>query len=170
MSYDKQKVILGLLKISVDGTALGYSRGGSSFTVNRVIHHIAADGDLGDTTNAHILDEERPTLVVNQLVVDPAIFLKLFPAAANSSGTLSPTGKIVSADYHDVVAVAKTKEGKFVRITLNDAINKGNISWTFNDRDEVVTSVTYEATYAERTDLFTYPGSPYTIEFLDSLT
>ena len=128
MSYDKQKVILGLLKISVDGTALGYSRGGSSFTVNRVIHHIAADGDLGDTTNAHILDEERPTLVVNQLVVDPAIFLKLFPAAANSSGTLSPTGHIASADYHDVVAVAKTKEGKFVRITLNDAINKGNKS------------------------------------------
>ena len=164
MSMSKQEVILGLLKVTVDGTNLGYSRGANRFTVNRVFHAINANGDMGDTVNSEILDEERATLSINQLTMKPEEFILLFPASANASGTLTPTGTVSHADYHTVVALAKTKEGKTVTITLNNAFCKSNIDWQFNERDEVVTNITFEACYAVQADLWAYTA-PYSIVF-----
>lgn len=164
MSMSKQEVILGLLKVTVDGTNLGYSRGANRFTVNRVFHAINANGDMGDTVNSEILDEERATLSINQLTMKPEEFILLFPAAANESGTLTPTGTVASSDYHTVTALAKTKEGKTVTITLNNAFCKSNIDWQFNERDEVVTNITFEACYAVQSDLWEYTA-PYSIAF-----
>ena len=164
MTMSKQEVILGLLKVTVDGTNLGYSRGANRFTVNRVFHAINANGDMGDTVNSIIIDEERATLSINQLTMTPAEFIKLYPAAANDNGTLTPTGSVTSTDYHEVVALAKTKEGKTVTITLHNAFCKSNIDWNFNERDEVVSNITYEACYAVQTDLWDYTA-PYNIVF-----
>lgn len=164
MTMSKQEVILGLLKVTVDGTNLGYSRGANRFTVNRVFHAINANGDMGDTVNSIIIDEERATLSINQLTMTPEEFIKLYPAAANDNGTLTPTGSVASTDYHEVVALAKTKEGKTVTITLHNAFCKSNIDWNFNERDEVVSNITYEACYAVQTDLWDYTA-PYNIVF-----
>lgn len=164
MTMSKQEVILGLLKCTVDGTNLGYSRGANRFTVNRVFHAIKANGDMGDTVNTEILDEERAVLTFNQLTMTPDEFVKIFPAASNTSGTLEPTGTVISTDYHEVVALAKTKEGKTVTITLHNAFCKSNIDWQFNERDEVVTNITFEACYAAQSDLWDYTA-PYSIVF-----
>ena len=157
MSYDKSLAILGICKVTVDGTDLGYSRGACSWTVQRVFHAIAANGDMGDTVNSEILDEERATLSLNQLIISAADFAKLYPAIADTT------------DYHTVVAIAKTKGGKYVRYTLNNAFVKSNIDWQFTERDEVVANIVYEACYAAKTDLWSYTA-PYTIEFLDTLS
>lgn len=164
MTMSKQEVILGLLKCTVDNTNLGYSRGANRFTVNRVFHAIKANGDMGDTVNSEILDEERATLSINQLTMTPDEFVLLFPAAKNTSGTLEPTGSVASTNYHEVVALAKTKEGKTVTITLHNAFCKSNIDWQFNERDEVVSNITFEACYAVQTDLWDYTA-PYSIVF-----
>lgn len=168
MTMSKQEVILGLLKVTVDGVNLGYSRGANRFTVSRVFHAIKANGDMGDTVNTEILDEERATLNINQLTMTPDEFVKIFPAAANSSGTLTPTGAVNDlTDYHTVVALAKTKEGKTVTITLNNAFCKSNIDWQFNERDEVVSNVQFEACYAVQSDLWDYTA-PYSIVFANA--
>lgn len=170
MSYDKSLAILGICKVTVDGTDLGYSRGACSWTVQRVFHAIAANGDMGDTVNSEILDEERATLSLNQLIISAADFAKLYPAVSEASGVVTPTGAVAdTTDYHTVVAVAKTKGGKYVRYTLNNAFVKSNIDWQFTERDEVVANIVYEACYAAKTDLWSYTA-PYTIEFLDTLS
>lgn len=164
MTMNKKDVILGLLQVKVGNTNLGYSRGANRFTVNRVFHAINANGDMGDTVESVIIDEERATLAINQLTMTPEEFILIFPAAQNTSGKLEPTGSVVAADYHDIEAIAKTKDGQTVKIELKNAISKSNIDWQFNERDEVVTNVTFEACYNQQTDIWDYEA-PYSITF-----
>ena len=56
-------------------------------------------------------------------------------------------GNISSADFHVVTWTGKTKGGNACKITLEDAINKGNLEWTLAEKDEVVPSVEFEACY-----------------------
>lgn len=170
MSYDKSLAILGICKVTVDATDLGYSRGACSWTVQRVFHSVTANGDMGDTVGSEILDEERATLSLNQLIISASDFKKLYPAVAEASGVITPTGAVNDTnDYHTVVAIAKTKGGKYVRYTLQNAFVKSNIDWQFNERDEVVANIVYEACYAAKNDLWSYTA-PYTIEFLNTLS
>lgn len=57
------------------------------------------------------------------------------------------TGAVISADFKTVKWVGKTKGGEEVTIQLNDAINTGNIEWTFAEKNDVVPSITFEACY-----------------------
>lgn len=61
------------------------------------------------------------------------------------------TGKAIeSTDYQDIVTwTGKTKDGREVIISLENAINLENLDWTLAEKDEVVAAVTYTATYLE---------------------
>lgn len=61
------------------------------------------------------------------------------------------TGKAIElTDYQDKVSwTGKTKDGREVIIELENAINLENIDWTLAEKDEVVSAVTYTATYLE---------------------
>ena len=61
------------------------------------------------------------------------------------------TGKAIElTDYQDKVSwIGKTKDGREVVITLENAINLENLDWTLAEKDEVVSAVTYTATYLE---------------------
>lgn len=61
--------------------------------------------------------------------------------------TLTSSGIVTEADFHNVTITGKTKGGNAVKITLENAINKGNIEWTFADKDEVVPAIELEACY-----------------------
>lgn len=61
------------------------------------------------------------------------------------------TGVIATTDYKDVKFVGKTKSGKPVTIELKNAINMGNIDWTFAEKDDLVAEIVLTATY-ENTD------------------
>jgi len=65
--------------------------------------------------------------------------------------TLTGTGAITSADFKTVKWVGKDKAGNAVTITLDNAINMGNIDWTFAEKDDTVAAVTFTACY-ENTD------------------
>lgn len=164
----KDNVLLGLSKVDVGGNNIGFSRGGSNFTVNRVFHDIKADGDMGTDKDSVILDEERATLTINMLETDFNKIAEVFPAMVVSQGVLTPTGTVVTTNFKDVICVAKRKNGKFVKITLKDAICKSNIVMQMNEKDEVVINAVFEATYAPRTDLWAYEA-PYKLEEVDSI-
>lgn len=59
------------------------------------------------------------------------------------------TGKVVDADYKTVSWTGKTKDGKSVTITLNNAINLGDIDWTFAEKDDTVPQIVFTSAYTE---------------------
>lgn len=74
------------------------------------------------------------------------------------------TGAVVNADFKDVKWVGKSKDGKAVTITLKDAINMGNIDWTFAEKNDVVANVTFTATYDNTDEMATSTAEPWTVE------
>ena len=64
-----------------------------------------------------------------------------------ASTTYLGNGEVISADFKTVKWVGKTKDGTGVTIELTNAINMGNIEWTFAEKDDTVPSVTFEACY-----------------------
>lgn len=62
--------------------------------------------------------------------------------------TITGTGGVIAAsDFHNLTWTGKTKGGQAIKITLENAINKGNLEWTLADRGEVVPAVEFEACY-----------------------
>ena len=57
-------------------------------------------------------------------------------------------GNISSDDFHVLTWTGKTKGGNACKITLTDAINKGNIDWALADKGEVVPNLAFEASYS----------------------
>lgn len=84
--------------------------------------------------------------------------------------TYGGTGAVVSADFKSVKWVGKTKGGKACTITLTNAINMGNIDWTFAEKDDVVPAVTFEAAYANTDAHISTTTEPWTIEVEDGVT
>lgn len=56
-------------------------------------------------------------------------------------------GNIASADFHVLTWTGKTKGGNACKITLENAINRGNIDWALADKNEVVPALEFEACY-----------------------
>lgn len=80
-------------------------------------------------------------------------------------------GNIATEDFHVLTWTGKTKGGKACKITLEDAINKGNIDWTLAEKDEVVPALEFEACYSNtdsQADETT--TSPWKIEIDGELT
>lgn len=57
-------------------------------------------------------------------------------------------GNITAEDFHILTWTGKTKGGNACKITLTDAINKGNIDWTLAEKNEVVPALEFEACYS----------------------
>ena len=164
---NSEKILLGYGTFFIDDVAVGLTRGGGQFTLERTIRHIGADGDHGSYKDRHVIDESKPKLKMNLLELMGDNLEKIYPAISrtettdnthyNSNGEVDPITtntvkgewSIDSNDYHTVKWVGKTKDGKSVIIKLFNAINLDNPDWALADKDEVVGSVTFEGTYPE---------------------
>lgn len=80
---------------------------------------------------------------------------------ASSDNIMTSTLKIVEGDYNDVKWVGKTKDGKAVTIKVENALNLDNLEWTLEDKNEVVPSLGFSATYDEATR----DTPPWDVEF-----
>lgn len=79
-------------------------------------------------------------------------------------------GNIAETDFHVITWTGKTKGGNACKITLEDAINKGNLEWTLAEKSEVVPAIEFEACYSntdKQADETT--ASPWKIEIDGSL-
>lgn len=56
-------------------------------------------------------------------------------------------GNIASEDFHVLTWTGKTKGGNACKITLENAINKGNLDWALAEKSEVVPALEFEACY-----------------------
>jgi len=152
------KIMLGIGTVSVGATPIGLTRGGSVFVVEREIRDIEADGDYGPVKGRQIIDREVAKLTVNALeLFTAANMTKFYPAASiTADPAVTPTGdiftgtlSIIAGDYNDVTWTGKTKDGKAVVITLENAMNVSGIEWTLEDKNEVVPSLEFVAHYGE---------------------
>lgn len=153
-----EKILLGYGVVSVGETPIGLTRGGSSFVVEREIRHIEADGDRGIVKNRTVIDSENAKLTVNALELFNATDMtKYYPGMSvapdvvdtPTKHTMTSTLKIVEGDYNDVTWTGKTKDGKAVTIKVENALNLSNLEWTLEDKNEVVPSLEFSATYDE---------------------
>ena len=144
------KILLGTGVFSVGGTAIGLTRGGGTFSLEREFRHIDADGDRGLVEGRQLIEREVPKLVVNGLdLFTAADLLKYYPALSNTAGTVTGTLAIAAGDYVDVTWVGKTKDGKACTITVQNALNLANLEWGLEDKSETVATLEYTGHYTE---------------------
>lgn len=159
-----EKIMLGYGTVTVGGTAVGMTRGGAVFSVERELRDIVADGDMGPVKGRKVIDRETAKLTVNALeLFTAANMTKYYPGTTLTTSTVSDsyTGglTILAGDYADVIFTGKTLDGKAVTITVKDALNTGNLEWTFEDKNEVNPSLEFTAHYTVNTT------APWTVVF-----
>ena len=86
------------------------------------------------------------------------------------SKVLTGTGAVTSGDFKSVKWVGQTKGGNAVTIIIPDAINIGNIEWTFAEKDDVVPSITFTGCYSNTDEASSSTAEPWTIEINGSDT
>jgi hypothetical protein len=166
-------IVLGYGVFSIGAVDIGLTRGGGAFNVEREMREIPADGDYGPVKGRISLDREVATLTVNALQLLPANLPKLYPATTNTnaagppvSDTIKSTLKVADGDYNTTVKwTGKTKGGRSVIITLENAINLEGIDWSLVDKDEVVPEVTFTATYLDSAR----ETAPWDIKYVDAV-
>ena len=145
-----EKILLGYGVVTVGATPIGLTRGGSSFMVERELREIEADGDRGPVKGRIVIDREVAKLTVNALELFTATDITMYyPGIDITTSTMTGTLEIAVGDYNDVTWTGATKDGKSVTITITDALNMSNIEWTLEDKNEVVPSLEFTATYDE---------------------
>ena len=146
-------IILGHGVFSIGGTDIALTRGGGMFAIEREYREIEADGDRGPVKGRIVIDTSRARLTMNVLEIIPENVPKLYPAmkheSAGGTDTITGTLEVVDTDYQTVTWTGRTKGGRAVIITLNNAICLENPEWPLEDKNEVVAQVIYTATYTE---------------------
>ena len=84
--------------------------------------------------------------------------------------TITGTGAVTAADFNDVKWVGLTKGGNAITITIKDAINMGNIDWTFAEKNDVVPQVVFTGAYDNTDQASSSTAENWTIEIDGSLT
>ena len=151
-------IILGDGVFQINGVAVGLTRGGGQFTVEREYRVIDADGDYGPVKGRIRKVRSTPKLTLNSLELTASRLTDLYPALSVTATTLEASADIATADYNEVKWIGTTKDGRDVIITIENAINMDNIDLTMTDKEEIVASVTFTGTYSE-TDRTTEPWS-----------
>lgn len=57
------------------------------------------------------------------------------------------TGKVLDADFREVKWVGETKGGNALTITITNAINMGNIEWTYAEKNDIVPNIEFTSCY-----------------------
>lgn len=74
------------------------------------------------------------------------------------------SGVIKDTDFKKVKWEGKNKAGKAVKIELENAINMGDIDWTFKDKDDTVAELVFTATYDNTDEASNSTKEPWTLE------
>jgi len=77
---------------------------------------------------------------------------------------ITGTGTVTDADFKEVRWVGLTKGGDAITITLHDAINLGNIEWTFAEKNDIVAQIVMTACYDNTNQASTSDAEPWEID------
>ena len=140
------------------GKRIGATQGGGTFAANPETHYIQVDGMPENTKGMLVLDGWKPTLELKMLEQDADNVKRALGAAKSATETLdeqsytkvSPKEEFEDSDYLQNVAYAgKIKGSNFpVWIILHNAVSFGGLSWSFADKSETTSDVTFNGHYS----------------------
>ena len=133
--------------ITVGGDALGATRGGASFSVERDIREPELDGAPGPIKGLRRIISQRAILTVSALEI----------TAGNASDALNGAAVylIPAATHKDITIVGQTSDGGNVTITMSKCISESpSISMTENSEGSI--DVTYVAHFTAGSDVVPY--------------
>ena len=165
-------IILGEGVFAVGGVTIALTRGGGEFSVEREYRQVVADGDMGPVKDRIRKIRSIAKLKLSALEMLPANLVKMFPALTLTTSdpakdVLTGATAIAVGDYASTVTfTGYTMDGKQVYIELQNAINLENIVWPLVDKDEIVPSITYTATYLESART----TEPWKVEFAKNVS
>lgn len=146
-----KNVVFGKGVFKLDGIAIGLTRDGGKFSVEREIRQITADGDRGPVKGRIRSEGAVPKMEINHLeLLTNLENMHSGVSVTNSNGktVIKGTGEIDDEkDYHEVVFEGQAKDGRDVKITIHNAINLENIEWELKDKDDIIDKVTFTGTY-----------------------
>lgn len=79
------------------------------------------------------------------------------------------TGNVLASDFHSVKWVGKTKGGNAVTIAMPNAINLGNIDWTFAEKNDTVAAITFTSAYSNTDEMSAENDEPWEISIAGTL-
>lgn len=145
-----KNILLGYGVVKIDGQPIGLTRGGSTFTIEREVRDIEADGDRGPVKGRIVIDKETPILKVNALeLFSKDDLMKYYSSLISIENGIESGISFKDSDYHKVQWEGKTLDGVKVIITLPNALNKENLELTLEDKNEVVPELSFTGVYEE---------------------
>lgn len=134
---------------------IGPTRGGGNFKVERTYRNIEYDGQKGDTEGLTTVDDENATLTVKTLNASMNTFADKLPGAKITRDTTSKKiTKIESGSLGIIPEEAYIKNvtlfgqkvgGKFVKITIQNALDKNGLDFSAVQKAEGEIELAYRA-------------------------
>lgn len=175
------QILLGQGIFYIGGTAVGLTRGGGKFTVEKEYKDIEADGDYGSVKDRVYKIKEVPKLELSNLqnilsnysnymtgmtsstsVTSTTVNGVTWGGGTSTYSVLTPSINVLSGDYKTITFKGQDVDGKKIAINIYNAMNRENIEWEMKDKDEIVSKATYTGHYTEAS---TTP--PYDIYYLN---
>jgi hypothetical protein len=137
------------------GDVIGATRGGSKITMNKKVINIKYDGAYGETKGLKRIDTFVPKFEINFLKVDYNTLGYGLPKTITDRGAYHEIAFNLNWSSSDVLTniafIGQKLDGKLVKAILSNAINSGNISFNFKEKDEIVNTLEYQGLYAAAT-------------------
>ena len=148
---------------------IGATRGGGSFTVTREIRVPEIDGLRYNFVGGRFVDSADAYLSATLVEVTPEnVVMALGSADATTSGkktTITMHTAIDTTDYiSSITWVGDISDGRYVAITLKNALNTADFSLTFSDKSEGTLAVEL---HAHQDAVDDYDTAPFEIVYLD---
>lgn len=156
-----------------DGTnILGATRGGGTFVATREVRTPEVDGMRYGFVGSDFVDSADAYLSTTLVEVTPeTVKSTLGNATVTTSGkktTIQMHTAIEDSDYIDSLTwVGDLADGRYVAITLFNALNTADFTLTFADKGEGTLAAEFHARQAEVDD---YDNAPFEIVFFDKAT
>ncbi len=155
-----------LAAISAGEKLLGATRGGGTFTVSREAREPEVDGLRYRWKGGTFIDSADPQLSTTLVETTPENFATAMggtiSTSSNKTWVFMPTALTSSAYLDDLCWVGELADGRLVMITLYNALNTADITFTFQDKGEGALAVEFHACQENFDD---YDYAPFEIVF-----
>lgn len=136
----------------VTEAVIGACRGGNKIEIDKIIREMPFDGAYGPHKSLRRYERYVPRLIVNLLKISYLSLAYAMPVTVTDMGDYHQIDfrlNIEDTDYSNNVAfVGQKLDGKAIIAYFYNALNDGNISFEFKEKDEVTSEMQYTAHYA----------------------
>jgi len=148
---------------------LGVTRGGGTFNVTREMREPEVDGRRYSFVGGRFVDSTDAYLSTTLLETNPDNFvIGLGSASKTTSGKVTTVTMHTAIEDNDYLSsltwIGDLSDGRIVAITLYNALNTSDFTFTFTDKGEGTYTVEFHAHQAEVDD---YDQAPFDVKFFD---